>query len=81
MQKDDQNKIYRTLDNYISKQVFIKRNQNKSWVYGYDLKHDLVVISKDGTVGEICEINGVKIGLPTAPKKIYKNIQLETTKY
>jgi len=72
LQKDDQNKIYRTLDNYISKQVFIKRNQNKSWVYGYDLKHDLVVISKDGTVGEICEINGVKIGLPTAPKKIYK---------
>ena len=59
LQKDDQNKIYRTLKNYIPKQSYLKRNLNKSWIYGYDAKHDLVVISRDGTVGahRICNAN------------------------
>lgn len=42
------------------------------WQYGYNEKYDIVVISKDGTLGDIYEINGLKIGLPAAPKKLDK---------
>jgi len=34
--------------------------RNKKWEYGYDDKYDMVVISKDGTIGDIYEINGLK---------------------
>ena len=73
MQKEGQNKLYKVVDNHISKQSMLKMNQNKSWQYGYNPKHDLVVISKDGTIGEIYNINGLLIGLPKAPKNIHKN--------
>ena len=29
-----------------------------------------MVISKDGTLGEVYEINGLNVGLPSQPKKI-----------
>lgn len=46
------------------------KNKNKSWEYGYNKEYDLVVISHDGTVGEVYDINGVKIGLPMEPKNV-----------
>ena len=48
------------------------KNRAKSWKYGYDSKYDLVVISKDGTLGEVYEIKNFKIGLPLASKSCYK---------
>lgn len=70
MQKDDLNKeLYRVVDGYIPKSVLTSKNRAKSWKYGYDSKYDLVIISKDGTVGEVYEIRGLKIGLPKAPKE------------
>lgn len=43
------------------------RNKAKSWKYGYDENIDVIVISKDGTLGEIYEIAGIKIGFPLKP--------------
>lgn len=40
------------------------------WNRGYHADYDLIVISKDGTLGEIHKIAGLNIGLPAAPKKI-----------
>jgi len=40
------------------------KNKAKSFSYGYDEKYDLVVISRDGTLGDVININGVNIGLP-----------------
>jgi hypothetical protein len=65
-----ENTLYRILDDHITKNVILTKNRNKSWEYGYDPKYDLVVISKDGTIGEIYEINSVKIGLPYKPEKV-----------
>jgi hypothetical protein len=65
-----ENTLYRILDNHITKNVILTKNRNKSWEYGYNPKYDLVVISKDGTIGEIYEINSVKIGLPYKPEKV-----------
>ena len=45
-------------------------NKNKKWVYGYDKEHDVVVISKTGQIGEIYEIQNLKIALPKAPAKV-----------
>ena len=50
-----------------------KKNKAKNWEYGYNEKYDIVVISKNGTLGDIYEIQGLKIGLPKTPSKFYSN--------
>jgi hypothetical protein len=59
----------------------IKRlNKSKKWEYGYNKEHDVVIISKDGTIGDIYEIQNLKIALPKA-KKIYKFKEDKWTKF
>ena len=41
-------------------------NKSKSWKYGYNQEHDIVVISKTGEIGEIYEIQNLTIALPKA---------------
>lgn len=53
------------VDNNLRKQ----RNKNRSWKYGYDPDIDVVIISKDGTLGEVYNVNGLNIGLPMQPLK------------
>jgi len=45
-------------------------NKNKKFSPGYNEDLDCVIISKDGTLGDIYEIQGLKVGLPKTPKKI-----------
>ena len=43
----------------------IKRlNKGKKWKYGYSKEHDIIVISKTGQIGDIYEIQNLKIALP-----------------
>jgi hypothetical protein len=49
-------------------------NKSKKWNYGYNKENDIVVISKTGQIGEIYEIQGLKIALPKAPKNLTKGI-------
>ena len=49
-------------------------NKGKKWQYGYNKEHDIVVISKTGQIGDIYEIQGLRIALPKAPKDIIKGI-------
>lgn len=44
------------------------RNKAKSWEYGYNADFDIVIISKDGTLGDIYEIEGMQLGLPAIPE-------------
>ena len=69
MQNQDQNSIYRVLKNYIPKNVLSTKNRAKTWLYGYNEKYDVIIISKDGTLGEVYEVSNIKIGLPKAPVK------------
>ena len=49
----------------------IKRiNRYKKWEYGYNKEYDIIVISKDGTIGEILEIQNLCIALPSVPKEV-----------
>ena len=77
MQKEGQNNIhwdplYSLVEESVPKSVLQNKNRAKSWAYGYDKKYDIVVISKDGTLGQVYDINGLKIGLPKQPKDIDK---------
>jgi len=45
-------------------------NKHKNFTYGYNEDLDCVIISKDGTLGDIYEIQGLKVGLPKTPEQI-----------
>ena len=68
MQSEGQNNLYRVVDGYIPKGPLSKKNSGRSWLYGYNEQYDFVNISKTGEVGDILEIEGLKIGLPPRPK-------------
>ena len=59
-----------------------RNNRYKKWEYGYNKEHDIVVISKDGTIGDIYEIQNLKIALPKANNvHKFENRKWEYTKY
>ena len=45
-------------------------NKAKYWKYGYDKEHDVIVIGHTGQIGEIYEIQNLKIALPKVPKEV-----------
>jgi len=55
----------------IKKTTISRLNKGKKWKYGYDKEHDIIVISKTGKIGEILEIQNLRIGLPLEPKGVY----------
>ena len=81
MQSQDQNKLYTEVTKLISKSVIANKNRGRSWLYGYNEKYDVVVISKTGQIGSIININGLKIALPKPPKNIYKRSKDKKEQY
>ena len=69
-EQDMENKLYSIVNDYINKTALNTKNNKKSWDYGYNKEYDLIVISKDGTIGEIYEINGLKVALPQQTKTV-----------
>ena len=55
--------------------------KTKKFKYGYDEKYDVVIISRDGTVGQVWNINGVKVALPAVPKDVYKRSGKKAEQY
>lgn len=62
--------LYEVVDP-INDTIKYRTNKKSEFKYGYDPKHDIVVISKTGKIGEIYDIQGLKVALPEQPKKIY----------
>ena len=74
--------LYKVVEDYIKPHAMAKMNKAKKWKYGYNEDYDLVVISKTGEVGEIYEIQNLKIGLPKASKvHKFKSNKWEHTEY
>jgi hypothetical protein len=68
--------LYRILPDYVKPSVIKQQNRYNKWKYGYNKEYDLVIISKTGKIGEIYEIQNLRIALPLieesfkrAPKK------------
>ena len=60
----------------------IKRlNKSKKWQYGYNKEHDVIVISKTGEIGEIYDIQNLKIALPKAKNVFKGNNRWEVQEY
>ena len=57
----------------VKRTTISRLNKGKKWKYGYNKEHDLVVVSRTGQIGEIYEIQGLKIALPKQPKNIIKH--------
>lgn len=60
----NEDRLYSVLDSAVPDATRRQKNNSRSWKYGYNSRYDIVVISKDGTLGQVYEINGLKIGLP-----------------
>ena len=57
----------------VKKTTISRLNKGKKWKYGYNKEHDVVVISKTGKIGEIYEIQNLKIALPKQTKEVFKH--------
>ena len=67
--------------NHIDDKDRNKLNKEKAWKYGYNAEYDVVVISKTGEIGDVVEIQNLKIALPLQPKKIYKRSDVKEKQY
>ena len=72
MQKEKEESLIKEVPSGASSTVLATKNRHKSWAYGYNKDYDIVVISKDGTLGSVVEIQNLRIGLPAVPKNVYK---------
>ena len=81
MQNETQNSLYRILQAYVPANVITNKNRNKSWLYGYDDKYDMVVISRTGTIGDIISVNGLTIALPSPPKDTHRRSKARGEQY
>ncbi len=62
--------LYKIHTDHLSDKKIKKNNKYKKFNYGYNEELDCVIISKDGTLGDIYEIQGLKVGIPKTPNKI-----------
>lgn len=81
MLKDGQNNICCVQKNFVLTTTMSHKNRARSWLYGYNEKHDIIVISKNGQIGEIVNISGLNIGLPPVPDKVYKRSEVKAEQY
>ena len=81
LQKDAQSNIYKIINGYIPKGVLANKNRAKTWEYGYNDKYDFVCISKNGKLGDVVEISGLRIGLPLEPNKIFARSKVKSEQY
>ena len=64
--------LYKVLpDDYVNPKILKKNNRHKKWEYGYNSDYDFIVISKTGEIGQIYDIQNLKIALPKQ-KDVFK---------
>ena len=65
--------LFTVLTDHIKPHVLKRNNKSKKWEYGYNKEHDIVVISKTGQIGDVYEIQNLKIALPPFKGKLNKD--------
>lgn len=85
MLKIDQNRqeteICTVLKDHVPIDVIKNKNKGRTWLYGYNEKYDMVVVSKTGQIGEIVNISGLNIALPADPEDCYKRSRTKSEQY
>ena len=62
--------LYTVHTDHLQKNTVKKNNRYKKYKYGYNADLDCVIISRDGSIGEIYEVQGLRIGLPSVPNDV-----------
>ena len=57
--------LWKEIKDVVNPKILSKQNRLKKWEYGYNADYDFVVISKTGQIGQIIEIQNLRIALPT----------------
>src|SRR6056300_790607 len=65
----------------IKRTTIHRLNKKKYWEYGYNKEHDIVVISKTGKIGDVYEIQNLKIALPLAENVCSKHDKWTVAEY
>jgi len=81
LQNQDQNSLYTNLYKIVPNNVMVTKNRARTWLYGYNVKYDFVVISKTGQIGQIININGLNIALPKPPAHVHARDKKKSEQY
>ena len=74
--------LVKILKDHVKAKVLKNKNRYKKWDYGYNKEYDMVVISKTGEIGEVYEIQNLKIALPNPVDiKKFKSNSWQHTEY
>ena len=58
--------LWKEIKDVVNPKILAKNNRFKKWEYGYNPDYDFIVISKTGKIGQIIEIQNLRIALPAA---------------
>ena len=56
--------LWKEVKDVVNPKYLKKQNRYKKWEYGYNPDYDFVVISKTGQIGQVIEIQNLRIALP-----------------
>ena len=56
--------LWKEIKDVVNPKILAKNNRFKKWDYGYNSDYDFIVISKTGKIGQIIEIQNLRIALP-----------------
>ena len=75
-----QQTLYNIIEDVVNPKILKKNNRFKKWEYGYNADYDFIVISKTGKIGQIIEIQNLRIALP-AINEPYKRSEKKEEQY
>jgi len=65
--------LSKEIKDVVNPKVLAKNNRFKKWEYGYNSDYDFIVISKTGKIGQIIEIQNLRIALPATDEPFKRN--------
>ena len=65
--------LWREIKDVVNPTILKKQNRLNKWEYGYNVEYDFVVISKTGKIGQVIEIQNLRIALPAADESFKRS--------
>jgi len=72
--------LWKEVKDIINPKILSKQNRLKKWEYGYNSEYDFIVISKTGKIGQVIEIQNLRIALP-AEHECFKRSEIKEKQY
>ena len=69
--------LWKELKDVVNPKILSKQNRYKKWNYGYNSEYDFIVISKTGQIGQIIEIQNLRIALPAVDEPFKRSERKE----